>query len=162
MGVGIVAVDDVVFLAEVLVGLDERLFAAVEQTPGVMDVEEGHDLVPAFLVIALDHLLELGVVAEGDVADFVAGEFVVDDDARDVIGSDLLDVFRTELVVEDDGSIDVGGDDLLDHGEGFFPGMGGGEQSEEETLLFRNLGDAVEKIGDVDVVRAGNHDADVG
>ena len=160
--VAVVAVEDVIRPPEGLVGIDEGLLAVLEEAAAVMDVEEGHLLLPALLVVILDELDELVLVGEEDAADLLAHDLVVDDDGRDRVAIDLHDILGVELVVEDDGPVDVGRDDPLDHGEGFLVAMGGREEGEDEAFFLGDLADAVQHVGDVDVVGRRNDDADVG
>lgn len=161
-GIGIIAVDDAVFLAELLVGLDEDLLAAVEQAAAVMDVKEGHWGFPAFFVVFVNDAAKRCAIREMDVAHVVTDDFIVEHDDRDVIRSDRLDVFREQLVIIDDDAIDVGGDDFLHHREGFFAVVGRREQGQDVVLLPRGFRNAGKKVGNVDVVGARNDDADVG
>ena len=106
-GIGIVAIEDVIFLAEIFMGLDEGFLAMREQSTSIMNVEESHRLISAFFIIVFDIAAEDRTIRESDIRYFVADDLVIDDDARNVIRSDFIDIVRIELVIENDRSIDV-------------------------------------------------------
>ena len=127
MGIGIVAVHDVIGTAEFFMGLDEDLFAAGKQAARVMNVEEGHRLRAAMGIIIHDDLFQGDIVIETDGPDFVSFDSAIDDHSWNVIGSNPFDVIGIKLVVENNRPIHVGRDDSFDHLQSLVAAMGGGE-----------------------------------
>jgi hypothetical protein len=123
-------------LPELVVDVDESLFATAQETAAIVDVKEGHFLVAAFGVVVLDDFGEKLAIGEEHAADPVGDDAVVDDDRRDAVGRDLHDVLVIELIVEDDGAVDVGGDDLLDHRKGLIAAVAGGEKVRTKPFSF--------------------------
>jgi len=99
---------------------DECLLAAAQESAAIVDMQEGHFLVAAFVVVALDDFGEQFAISEEHAANPGRDNAVVDDDGRNRIRGNLHDVLIIKLIVEDDGAVDVGRNDLLNHRKGLF------------------------------------------
>src|SRR5574344_53335 len=142
--------------------IDEALLAMGQKPSAIMDMKERHLLFAALGVVIRDHFAQQILIGVENAANPLAGDLVIHDDGRDAVGIDLHDILFIEFVIKNDGAIDVGGDDLLNHREGFFMRMRGGEKSQDEPLLLGDFADAVEHVGDVNVVSARNNNTDIG